>query len=207
MEITGLPSKFFFLNGGKLCVKVLTIRHNLNIIVMKKAIKRITDRFGKPDEVPKNWPDDYVFDRYPYEYIPIGSRLVSIRDNLYELDKRALEKRTKDCFDLRFCSHTYSICHHVQLLEYVSTYGHLTDTFIDNVMAKNLSEKVHLELQKNLCSVYKGAVVGKYRSVCSNLLCRYLRRWDLYPEVKSVIRTDERFEHVWEIYQQFRCKD
>lgn len=132
--------------------------------------------------------------------IPEGkTELRSLIENLMKMDKSNPKRRTLNEYDKWFVEHVEDFYKYGETMTFMQYFGYLCDTFLDNLK----EPEKNLELQKRLISIYDVGC-GWGRLNFSNVLCLYLERWDLLPEVKKIVFEDERFKGVKNFYE--RCR-
>ncbi len=116
---------------------------------------------------------------------------------LYAMDKTNPQRRARNVWDKRFAQLVPELHLYDRALEFINTYGHVCDTYIQ-LLAE--PEK-NAELQFRLCKVAISAYSDRYRAKYPNVLWGYLGHYDLLPEVKSLVLDDAKYEHIAEIYK------
>ena len=96
-----------------------------------------------------------------------------------------------------FLQHLEEFINYGETLAFIEHYPLLEDLFLDNLPMP----EQNLALQKRLISV---CIVGSWRINYVNLLCKYLSKWDLLPEIKAIVFYDYRFERVKNMYDLYR---
>ena len=157
-----------------------------------------TEAEVKPVKVASGWPEGYVFERNGGNFAwEKDSQLAEMYANLEKVDTTNPNYREQNELDVWFNNHVADFCEHPEFLAYISKYNHLVSRFM-----KHLGNAEHnSELQKNLASIVHNTIVDSYHPNCKNLLCHYLKSWDLEAEIKKVIAEDDRFMRVKELYE------
>lgn len=119
---------------------------------------------------------------------------------LEKMDHTDPEKRKKNVYDTYF-SYLVPIMHkHEKVLKFLNTYGYVRDTYFSLLK----EPEKNLELQRCICSVHIPCYMKEYRLAYSNLLCEYLKRYDLVPEIKVMIFNDDIYQDAGRVYKMFR---
>lgn len=147
------------------------------------------------------WPDDYVRLYYNGIYDTVKStELAQIFGKLRKIDRGKPKDRKANKYDIWYDANIKNFCKHGEVLAYIAIYGNLTDRFMAGLENPQYNE----ELQKHLVSVYQNRYDNSYHLNCQNLLWYYLKRWDLLPQIKRVIMTDNRFAPALKMYKTVR---
>lgn len=185
------------------------------IVKFCAAYKRMHAAEAKKDE-PKFVPADYysahladecVSDNdYRFEtnrrdiFISAASdtgKLGSLWSRLMCIDFTDNPKKLPHDMEKWFIENIDNFFQYGETLAFIEHYPPLEDLFLEHLELPDQN----IELQKRLISV---CIVGQWRVNYTNLLCKYLTKWDLQPEIKAVVFCDERFERVRNIYKVYR---
>ena len=131
---------------------------------------------------------------------PIELSEEQLLHGLNQMDKRAPQKRALTRWDIWFAAHTKEFQKSDEALKFINTYGNICDTYLEKL--PNAQENI--ALQKKLISVTQNPYDNQYRARYSNILCNYLRRWDLDPEIKAHVFSDPNLKDIKETYELFR---
>lgn len=190
--------------GFLIAAALIAVAAVLSVIYIKRSFFQTQKSWklneSEPDDAydwdTANWPDDFVFLHYSDGKVaPDRGRTMQL---LREVNKENPKKRAINGMDNWFDTHIADLCKSVYFLEYIATYGYLTERFI-----KKINEQPELNtplLQMKLCSVYYGNISETYHMLCTNLLWEYLQTNDLVDEVKETISNDVRFTRVLQLY-------
>lgn len=107
--------------------------------------------------------------------------------------------RKLDIYDEYF-SYLVPIMHKFdEVLWFLNRYGFVCDTYV-----RSLQEpEKNLDLQRRLCQVYIPEYFKDYRLKYSNILCRYLRNYNLAPELEEELAKDDKYLNVISVCQMF----
>ena len=119
---------------------------------------------------------------------------------LQKMNKTDPKKRGLDRWDFWFRANVNEFQKYDKALEIINQYGFVSDTYFREL--KNAQQNI--DLQKKLISVKYNMYVADYQEKFSNLLCGYLRHWDLAPEIKDTVFNTQKLRRIKEIYKLFR---
>lgn len=123
-----------------------------------------------------------------------------VEELLKNLDKTDPRERTFNLWDKKFKELTPVLYKYDEALEFINKFGHIEETYFLNLTdedAKNIA------FQRKICSVRKGFLPGEYYAEYSNLLVRFLKRWDLDEVVKAELQNDAQKQDIIRLYNLF----
>ncbi len=186
---------------------------------VKEAPAEETPEFIPAEHYSKDFADSCISDddyRYPNCRNRVATALSSTCElsallemlfgivNESEGNSKTVPESTKNWF----FHNAMNFIKYGEIMAVIEHYPLLEDLFLDNLPKSNESSDwpipaENLELQKCLISV---CIAGEWRVNYVNLLCKFLVKYDLLPEVKAVVFCDYRFERVYNIYKLYRPK-
>jgi len=135
-----------------------------------------------------------VYSQFDIPAAPYGAHYIVT--NLLRMDKTNPKLRERNGYDAWFIKNVENFYQYPEVMAIIEYYGYLTDVFIDNLQ----EPWNNLQLQKILVSIDKDYEMANF----SNLLCLFLEKWDLLPEIKEIVLHDKRFSQIRRIYTLFR---
>lgn len=119
---------------------------------------------------------------------------------LEHIDKRNPSTRPLNVWDVCFQKVIPVVYKYDKACRILCMYGYVCDTYFAGLG----DEDICLELQRKFCEVEYKEYAGKYYLKYSNLLCNYLRRWDLAEEIKQELFDNPKYQDVVDCYKLIR---
>ena len=174
-----------------ICLIVIKIETIKNMFVKKSQNSLKKSKNDSNDIIIQNYKTYGIFDipKHPTELNYIVSTLLKMKKN-------NPKTRHLNEYDVWFIQNVEKFYKYGLTLSIIEYYSYLSEAFIENLDKpwKNI------ELQKMLISVDEDGGMLNF----NNLLCMYLKKWDLAPEIKRLIFQDERLKNVKRTYQLYR---
>lgn len=128
------------------------------------------------------------------------SEKFKVLEILEHIDKRPLSKRPFNVWDTRFQEVIPVVYKYGRACSLLNRFGNVCDTYF----ACLGYDDICLELQRKFCEVEYNKYSDRYSVKYPNLLCGYLKRWDLEEKIKQELFDNPKYQDVVECYKLFK---